>query len=328
MSVAVKPGRVVLASSISKLYLNEITNDVKSVTKEVGRPPLLVGFLANDDPAAEMYATWTQKTSESLGFKYELRRFEYKDLLEESIIEANNDDSVDGIMVYFPVFGNAQDSYLQQIVAPEKDVEGLNYLYCQNLYHNIRFLDKEQTLKSILPCTPLAVVKILEYLKVYNNMLPDGNHLYGKKCVVVNRSEIVGRPLAALLANDGAIVYSVDINNIQKFTRGVGLQFKKHHVEDLGDFSEELLKACCKEADVVITGVPSEAYKFPTEYIKDGAVCINFSSHRNFEEDVKTKASLYVPMTGKVTIAMLLRNMVRLVKNKQNILNRIKAQDD
>ena len=93
-----------------------------------------------------------------------------------------------------------QDQYLQQVVSREKDVEGLNHVYYQNMYHNVRFLDDNKQLKSILPCTPLAVVKILEYLKVYNNLLPQGNRLYGKKCVVVNRSEIVGRPLAALLA--------------------------------------------------------------------------------------------------------------------------------
>ncbi|SJM88203.1 probable Methylenetetrahydrofolate dehydrogenase [NAD(+)] [Zygosaccharomyces bailii] len=316
-SIVSKPGVTVLASKISKIYVDEITSKVEAIKPIRPQGPLLVGFLANADPAAEMYASWTKKTSEGMGFRYELRRVDNKDFLEEAIIEANRDPEVDGIMVYYPVFGNAQDQYLQQVVAKEKDVEGLNHVYYQNMYHNIRYLDPNNSLKSILPCTPLAVVKILEYLKVYNNLLPEGNRLYGKKCVVVNRSEIVGRPLAALLANDGAIVYSVDIDNIQKFTRGEGLKFTRHHVEDLGSFSDELLQKCCSQADVIITGVPSEHYKFPTQYIKEGAVCINFSSNRNFEESVKTKASLYVPMTGKVTISMLLRNMLRLIENAE-----------
>lgn len=314
-----KPGRTILASSISKTYVEEIKGKVEGLRNVRPDGPLLVGFLANDDPAAEMYASWTQKTCESMGFRYELRKIEDRDFLEEAIIEANQDSSVDGIMVYFPVFGNAQDQYLQQVVAREKDVEGLNHVYYQNMYHNIRYLDSAKQLKSILPCTPLAVVKILEYLKVYNVLLPEGNRLYGRKCVVVNRSEIVGRPLAALLANDGAEVYSIDINNIQKFTRGEGLIFTKHHVEDLGNFSEELLKQCCKDADVIITGVPGERYKFPTEYIKEGAICINFSSQKNFDESVKSKAALYVPSTGKVTISMLLRNMLRLVENREKL---------
>ncbi|KOG98391.1 methylenetetrahydrofolate dehydrogenase (NAD(+)) [Saccharomyces eubayanus] len=311
-----KPGRTILASKIAETFNTEIVNNVVEYKKTHNdEGPLLVGFLANNDPAARMYATWTQKTSESMGFRYDLRVIEDKDFLEEAIIQANSDDSVNGIMVYFPVFGNAQDQYLQQVVCKEKDVEGLNHVYYQNLYHNVRYLDKENRLKSILPCTPLAIVKILEFLKIYNNLLPEGNRLYGKKCIVINRSEIVGRPLAALLANDGATVYSVDVNNIQKFTRGERLKLNKHHVEDLGEFSQDLLKECALDADVVITGVPSENYKFPTEYIKDGAVCINFASTKNFSDDVKEKASLYVPMTGKVTIAMLLRNMLRLVKN-------------
>lgn len=313
-----KPGRTVLASQIAKIYTQEIKDKIASL-KTTTHPdgPLLVGFLANDDPAAEMYARWTGKTAESLGVRFQLRQFDDKDQLEEGILSANEDNEVDGIMIYFPVFGNAQDQYLQQIVSREKDVEGLNHLYYQNMYHNIRYLDGDaKKLKSILPCTPLAIVKILEYLQLYNPLLPDGNHLYGKKVVVVNRSEIVGRPLAALLANDGATVYSVDINNIQKFTRGTGLKFSKHHVEDLGDYSESLLKQLSLEADIIITGVPSETYKFPTEYVKEGAACINFSSHKNFNEDVKTKAALYVPMTGKVTIAMLIRNMLRLIDNR------------
>ena len=323
MSVS-NPGRTILASTISKTYDYHIVEKINELKENGVRPngPLLVGFLANDDSAAEMYAKWTQRTSEALGVRYELRRIADKDFLEEAIIQANRDENVDGIMIYFPVFGNAQDQYLQQVVAKEKDVEGLNHVYYQNLYHNVRFLDEAQTLKSILPCTPLAIVKILEYLKIYNEFLPEGNRLYGKTCVVVNRSEIVGRPLAALMANDGATVYSVDINNIQKFTRGESLKFAKHHVEDLGPFSDELLKQVSKDADIIITGVPSKSYKFPTEYIKDGATCINLSSFKNFDDDhVKQKASLYVPMTGKVTIAMLLRNMLRLIENREHMKN-------
>lgn len=318
-----KPGRTILASSISKTYVQEITEKVNHLKDVRPDGPLLVGFLANKDPAAEMYAAWTEKTCVSMGFRFELRRIEDRDFLEEAIIDANEDDGVDGIMIYFPVFGNAQDQYLQQVVSREKDVEGLNHVYYQNMYHNIRYLDSNKQLKSILPCTPLAVVKILEYLKVYNTLLPEGNRLYGKKCVVINRSEIVGRPLAALLANDGAEVYSVDVNNIQKFNRGQGLKFSKHHVEDLGDFSSDLLRECCKDADVIITGVPGEKYKFPTEYVKEGAVCINFSSEKNFSDEVKEKASLYVPSTGKVTISMLLRNMLRLVENREKLKSNI-----
>lgn len=68
------------------------------------------------------------------------------------------------------------------------------------------------TVKSILPCTPLAIVKVLEHVGVYNSLLRYGDRARGKVITVINRSEVVGRPLAALLANDGARVLSVDID--------------------------------------------------------------------------------------------------------------------
>ncbi|RLV91426.1 Methylenetetrahydrofolate dehydrogenase NAD [Spathaspora sp. JA1] len=311
-STAKPAGRTILASTIAKPYIEEVTQGVQ----QLDFTPKLVGFLANDDPAAKMYADWTGKTCESLGFHYEVVKVD-KNELENSLIRANKDDNIHGIMVYFPVFGDKQDQYLQQLIAPEKDVEGLNFLYYHNLYHNVRFLDPPTNLqKSILPCTPLAMVKILEYLGVYNTILHYGNRLYGKKVLVVNRSEIVGRPLAALLANDGATVYSVDINNIQQFTRGDDLSEHRHKVIDL-DSKEFTLETIAPTCDVIITGVPSENYKFPTELVRHGTVVINFASHKNFNEDIKLKAGLYVPSIGKVTIGILLRNLLRLIDNQR-----------
>ncbi|KAG7665060.1 MTD1 [[Candida] subhashii] len=313
MSALAKPaGRTILASTIAKPYIEEVTNGLKKLSFT----PKLVGFLANEDPAAQMYANWTGKTCESLGFKYEVVKVNKNDL-ENELIKANRDDNINGIMVYFPVFGDSQDQYLQQLISPEKDVEGLNLMYYQNLYHNVRFLDPPHNQqKSILPCTPLAMVKILEYLGVYNTILHYGNRLYGKKVLVVNRSEIVGRPLAALLANDGATVYSVDIHNIQQFTRGDDLSEHRHKVVEL-DPKEHTLETLAPTCDVIITGVPSETYKFPTELVRHGAVVINFASAKNFNDDVKLKAGLYVPSIGKVTIAILLRNLLRLIDNKE-----------
>ena len=192
------------------------------------------------------------------------------------------------------------------------------------MYQNIRFLDPPPSsststtppplLKSILPCTPLAVIKTLEHLHIYNPILPYGNRLFGHNILVVNRSEVVGRPLAALLANDGACVYSVDITGVQQFTRGAGLRNRKHDVVDL---PEHTLESCVPLCDVVISGVPGEKFKFPCQLLRDGAVCVNFSSERNFGPEVKERAGLYVPAIGKVTIAILLRNLLRLVQNRE-----------
>lgn len=226
-------------------------------------------------------------------------------------MKANEDDAVDGIIVYYPIFPKnpTHDKYVQETVDLSKDVEGLRHSYLHNMYHNIRFLDApENKKKSILPCTPLAVVKILEHLQIYNPILAYGNRLFGKTITVINRSEVNGRPLAALLANDGATVYSVDITGVQLFTRGQGIKKPRHQVEEKEGWG---LEQCLPLSDVIIGGVPAESYKVPTELIRDGAVCINFSSFKNFDGDaVKEKASIYVPSVGKVTIAILLRNLV------------------
>jgi methylenetetrahydrofolate dehydrogenase (NAD+) len=213
------------------------------------------------------------------GFEFQLREVDKEDL-EEQLLVANKDDTVDGIIVYYPIFNNRQDQYLQQIVDPAKDVEGLSHRYIFNMYQNIRFLDPASKQKSILPCTPLAVIKILEYLKVYNTILPYGNRLFGHTITVINRSEVVGRPLAALLANDGACVYSVDITGVQQFTRGSGIKKKRHEVLDKEDWT---LRDCLHLSDVVISGVPGDKYKVPIEELREGAVCINFSSEKVYQ---------------------------------------------
>lgn len=151
------------------------------------------------------------------------------------------------------------------------------------------------------------MIKILEYLRIYNTILPYGNRLHGRTVTVINRSEVVGRPLAALLANDGACVYSVDINDVQVFTRGEGLRKRRHEVVEKPGWT---LENCLPISDVVISGVPGEKYKVPNHLLREGAVCINFSSERNFTPEVKEKASIYVPAIGKVTIVVLLRNLL------------------
>ncbi|KAH6878807.1 uncharacterized protein J4E87_002471 [Alternaria ethzedia] len=300
--------KVILANNIAKGLLDEVRDGLSKIP----RKPLLVGFLSSADPAARVYAEWTGKTCVENGFAFDLREVD-RELLEDRLIEANNDAAVDGIIVYYPIFGNRQDQYLQQIVSIDKDVEGLSHRYIFNMYQNIRFLDPANTKKSILPCTPLAVIKILEYLRIYNTILPYGNRLHGRTITVINRSEVVGRPLAALLANDGAHVYSVDISDVQEFTRGVGLRKRRHEVVEKPGWT---LNDCLPLSDVVISGVPGDKYKVPLELMRDGAACINFSSERNFTPEVKEKASIYVPAIGKVTIAVLLRNLLRLAQNK------------
>eukprot|EP00126_Sphaerothecum_destruens_P001669 Sdes_comp15079_c0_seq1m3869 len=211
-------------------------------------------------------------------------------------------------MVYYPVFGNKHDEYIQNCIHEQKDVEGLGHVARRNLYHNIRFTDLQKTQKCILPCTPLAIVKCLEYCGVYNPTLDAGNRLYGKTVTIVNRSEIVGRPLAALLANDGANVYSVDVSGVQRFHRGLGIQLNAHEFEDTNLALNDVVSL----SDVVISGVPVKDFKLETSLLKDGVVAINFASFQNFDKDsVRKTASIFIPSVGKVTVAMLERNLVR-----------------
>ena len=136
-------------------------------------------------------------------------------------------------MVYYPCFGarpsffgGNMDDYIRDAVAVEKDVEGLCLTYRRNLYHNVRelpWLDggAPSPYKCLLPCTPLAIVKILEHLGMYESSNPVGDRLRGRTVTIINRSEIVGRPVAAMLANDGADVFSVDIDSVYLMRRGI-----------------------------------------------------------------------------------------------------------
>lgn len=117
--------------------------------------------------------------------------------------------------------------------------------------------------------------------------------MFGRTITVVNRSEIVGRPLAALLANDGADVWSVDITGVQRFSRGEGIRKRQHHAED----TDMKLEDVAPKSDVVITGVPSKDYKFPLELLKDGVVCINFSSQKVRVPNARVLAALMLSIS-------------------------------
>jgi methylenetetrahydrofolate dehydrogenase (NAD+) len=184
------------------------------------------------------------------------------------------------------------------------------------------------TVKSILPCTPLGVVKALERIGVYNALLPYGDRAYGRTITVINRcvhipprqpppsripadlcspllgsrSEVVGRPLAALLANDGARVFSVDIDSTQEYTKrpaastssaGGGEHaarraYHTHHVIRPAPADFDLAR-CLSLSDVVVSAVPSAEYKVPTAALKDGCVCMNVAADKNFGADVRDK---------------------------------------
>ncbi|KAK0548126.1 Methylenetetrahydrofolate dehydrogenase [NAD(+)] [Tilletia horrida] len=445
-------GKLIKASDIAAPFTREVRDLIKHRVEVLKKqPPRLIGILAKPYPPSIAYADWTRKACEDVGIRFDIwKTWDDEDSsnsssssskpvsaeevkedyslaadVEDLIIAANADDSVDGIMVYYPIFTGRQDTYLQQILDPRKDVEGLHFSYCWNMYHNVRWILPSQLggapgtmseppasylqsnsfllsssanaaspspilgteptappgfAKSILPCTPLAIVKCLETMGMYDLHLPYGDRLLGKTVTVINRSEVVGRPLAALLANDGARVLSVDIDNILEFSKravherrssAAGLQLKQsqggqsHQAsKDLPAVSEteaisapegaaigaerrrrskaviaaqekiaagrltshHTIKACSKSlqeclaiSDIVISGVPSASYKIKTEWIKEGATCINFSSDKNFEPDLRSRAAQFLPAIGKTTISMVQRNLMRLIQYKEDV---------
>mmetsp|Transcript_12142 Transcript_12142/g.26957 ORF Transcript_12142/g.26957 Transcript_12142/m.26957 type:complete len:331 (-) Transcript_12142:142-1134(-) len=307
------PGsRKVLADEVAQPFRQEIRDAVAKMEGGVG--PKLVGFLGNNDPAARQYAEWTAKAFAADSLRFELREVEEL-ALEDELEKANADPEVHGIMIYYPVFGQrpsffggSHDDYLRDTVSAYKDVEGLGHYYRKALYRNQRFVDKEGSRKCVLPCTPLAVIKTLEHLEVYDSSLPVGERMKGKTATVVNRSEVVGRPLAAMLANDGATVYSVDIDSIHVFRRG-----KLEVPPD--DLTPE---AAVKASDIVILGVPTDKYKLDVTWVKEGAVVINVASQKNIDDKAllaERPGVRWVPLVGKATVAMLERNLLRLHHN-------------
>jgi hypothetical protein len=127
------------------------------------------------------------------------------------------------------------------------------------------------------------------------------------------RSEVVGRPLAALLANDGARVFSVDIDSIQEYTKrphvsppepnaepsssgepsssetAAAVKARRYHPRHVAHPTKFTLQQCLALSDVVISAVPSPTYKVKTEWLKDGCLCVNVAADKNFEKDVREK---------------------------------------
>ena len=130
--------------------------------------------------------------------------------------------------------GALTDDVLRNEVPVRKDVEALSEWYQDALYRDLRTLDRLPAQpgagqgpppvgsKCLVPCAPLAVIKILEYLQVYDDSLAGGSGLSGQRVAVLNRSRVVGLPLAAMLANDGAHVHSIDsiTNTVYAHSRG------------------------------------------------------------------------------------------------------------
>lgn len=291
-------------SPIAASYQAEVRGDVERLAVR-GRRLRILGLLSQQEGPAATYARYARRGCEAVGIELDVRDM-HADQVEPAIAAANVDPEIDGIFLYYPLIDRTADRWLRELVDPRKDVEGLHSFWSRLLYENQRYVDPGRTVRAILPCTPLAILKLLEHA----GMRGKGGEapLEGVTACVINRSDLVGRPLAAMLANDGARVHSLDITGSVTFEPAIGR--RTHDVRDSGVDRATALRV----ADVVISAVPSREFRLVTgDEIREGAICVDVAEYTNFDKSVLERASVFVPRVGPLTIAMATRNLTRLV---------------
>lgn len=283
---------------LAEKYVQQVQEEITSL----GVTLKVLGLIASGDKPSLAYARATKQKFNDVGIDYDLRHVERLEL-EKEIIAANEDPGFHGIFIYFPVFDNQQDSYLRNLVDFKKDIEAGSLFWTRKLYENDRYaMTENQAKKALLPCTPLAVLKILTEIGAYS--LDVKRPIQGKTVTIFNRSEVIGRPLAVMMSNDGADVYSFDINGVLKFVDAEPHETSISRNDAL------------KQSDIVITGVPGHSFdKIQGSEIRQGAICLNFSSTSNFADDINTCTDMYIPKIGPMTVAMCMRNLIRLYTN-------------
>jgi len=277
-------------SQLTDVYYNEIKMELSSL------PPLvIIGIMSNEADAATLsYAKTLQVACDRVGISLQLSSLPPSNI-DEAIIESNFDPSISGIFVFYPIRGEEQDAITRMRVLPSKDVEGLAQYWSNKLIMNDRVVNDHQG-KAVLPCTALAVLKTL--ISACSLTESPNRTFVGETITIFNRSKVVGHPLAWMLRNDGAVVFTFDVhggyalpNSSYAITRAVALE----------------------KSSIVVTGVPSPTFdRIKESEISNDTVCLNFSFVENFTPEAIKKAHCYIPRVGPMTIAMCLRNAVRL----------------
>ena len=280
---------------IAEKYLSELKTAVSALDHQIH----VIGFIASDDKPSVAYANATRQSFNDAGFLYELKQVQRLEL-EAELLAANSDPDVHGIFIYFPVFQNQEDDYLRNLVDYTKDIEAGSLYWTRKMSANDRLATSAgSNKKALLPCTPLAIIKILDDLGEY-----EPASLKNSTVTIFNRSEVIGRPLAVMMSNDGARVLSFDVNGPLEFIEGSPRETEISRADALA------------QSDIVITGVPSRQFDpVSKDEVSSGIVCINFSSVPNFAVDIEDKARIYVPRVGPMTVAMCMRNTIRLFEN-------------
>ncbi|OEU17357.1 NAD(P)-binding protein, partial [Fragilariopsis cylindrus CCMP1102] len=234
---------------------------------------------------------------------------------------ANEYTDVHGILIFYPIYPSGsspkgpyknrltgvyyktQDDHIRDLVQPSKDVEG----FCGTKWFKIR---DQKELPSIYPCTALSVFKILQEYHISSND-NNKNKMDYQTISIVNRSEIMGRPLAVMLSQLGATVYSIDIDSILEFRPNGGRQRRCNA-------QTTTLESCLEKSNIVVTGVPHADFQLPLTSIAEGTTIVNVSEFPNICEETlvfERPDIKYIPNVGKVTVAVLENNLMNLKIN-------------
>ncbi|MHC1582017.1 MAG: bifunctional 5,10-methylenetetrahydrofolate dehydrogenase/5,10-methenyltetrahydrofolate cyclohydrolase [Candidatus Syntropharchaeia archaeon] len=277
---------VVDGRKIASEIKEKISLEVKNLVSKYGTTPTMGTIIIGDNKESELYFKLREKASSEVGIKSEHYRFS-GDVEEGEIIEVieelNSSEEIHGIIIQQPIPEHISLCRLLLRLSPDKDVEGMTPRNLGKL-----MIGEE----DIIPCTPLAVLRILEHVNV---------QLKGANVAIVNHSPIVGKPLAILLLNRNATVSVCHV-----FTRN--------------------LKEHTRKADILITatGVPGLIGR---EYVKEESVVIDVGISKTKKgicgdvafDEVKEVVSIITPVpggVGPVTIASALENLLKLYKRK------------
>ncbi|GKS61563.1 bifunctional protein FolD [Candidatus Nitrosocosmicus sp.] len=270
-----------VSQNIKESLKTEIDNLIKS-----GITPCLATILIGEDPPSIIYVNNKQKSANSIGIKtldYRLDKGVSENELIQIIENLNSDTSVHGILLQLPLPRHLDQSKVINKINPTKDVDGLTFVNAGLLMNNQA---------KLIPCTPLGIMELFSYYDV---------ELDGLKVLVINRSNLVGKPLVSLLLKKNATV-----------------TIAHTHTKDLTHFS--------RNADIIITAVGKRtSFILTADMIKEGSIIIDVGTNRidgklcgdvDFDE-VKKKAGYVTPVPGGVgpmTICMLLKNTVEASK--------------
>lgn len=275
---------IIDGKQISKEIKEELKQEVARL-KEEGKECCLAVIQVGNDPASSVYVGNKKKACEYIGITslaYEMEESTTEEELLSLIQRLNEDNSVHGILCQLPLPKHIDEDKVIKAISPKKDVDGFHP-------ENVGALLIGQ--QGFVSCTPAGIIQILKR---------SGISLEGKNCVVVGRSNIVGKPMALLMLRENATV-TVCHSRTQN------------------------LPQICREADILIVAIGKPLF-ITADYVKEGAVVIDVGIHRDEQnklcgdvkyDEVEPKASFITPVPGGVgpmTIAMLMHNCVEAMK--------------